>query len=258
MTVAPLSLGGEASAADIFRLRRVFDGIYMLTFPTQYDVSMHFVRAQEFYECPDDRFRGKPFRLIDFMRWYAVEREGAKGYFNYVTEWEGYNIPKHVFHKLFEQHGIPDENAYDRTMRAVYDTLNGLVGEGEPWYLVGCTEGSGCLEHEVAHGLWYVRPEYRSEVLGHIERMEVEHPSAHRAVRAALLAEGYTHEVLDDELQAYLSTGVAGRIVSYLGHEEYEDDRLEALRAPFVNTFERFLDDPSNQLPWRTRQQSRR
>lgn len=233
--------------SDVFRLRKIYEHIYMLTFPEQYDVNMHFLRLQEFYESPCDQFRGKPFKILDFMRWYAVERDGATNIFTYTDDWSGFNIPSWVFESLFVELNIPDENQYDVNMRAIYETIRQREGDSK-FYLVGCKEKGPAIEHELAHGLWHVEPKFKSKMNRHITRMKKMHPEAYDAISRALIKEGYTPDVIDDEIQAYLSTGIAGVAVSYLAHEGYEGEKLQQLKKPFEKVLVEYRD--KSDLPW--------
>lgn len=233
--------------SDVFRLRKVFDRIYMLTFPHQYDVNMHFVRYQEFYESPNEQFRGKPFRLLDFMRWWSVDRPDADGQFSYVHEWSGFNLPSWVLKKLFIDLNIPDENEYDITMRAVYETIRQREGNNV-FYLIGCVERGAAIEHELAHGLWYVLPQFQKEMVDNITTLQKEHPKAAEAIRAALIKEGYDSAVVDDETQAYLATGLGGSLSAFLAHEGYQGRKLSKLQKPFIDTFKQYMRQAD--LPW--------
>jgi hypothetical protein len=51
---------------------------------------MTFLRYQEFYESPSKKFRGKSYKLLDFMKWYASENDGI---FTYPRDWAGFNFP---------------------------------------------------------------------------------------------------------------------------------------------------------------------
>ncbi len=58
---------------------------------TMYEIGSLFIRMQEFYECPDERFRGKYFTLDEYMDWYAGRH--PQGKFSYFEDWAGFNIP---------------------------------------------------------------------------------------------------------------------------------------------------------------------
>ena len=232
---------------DVFRLRKIYEHIYMLTFQDQYDVGMHFLRYQEFYESPCNRFRDKPFKLLDFMRWYATEREGSDGNFTYTTDWAGFNVPSWVFEQLFVELNIPDENQYDASMRAIYETIRQREVD-DKFYLIGCIDKGPAIEHELAHGLWHVEPKFRNDMLHLIAELKERHLNAYNALEKALLKEGYSYTMLHDEIQAYLSTGLAGSAISHLEKEGYKGSQLTLLRKPFEEVLTSYRDKAD--LPW--------
>lgn len=72
----------------MLKLQKITDKIYHLHFDKQYDLAMHFLRYQEYYECPNDRFYKNSFTLAEFMHWYAKEY----GSFSYPEDWGGFNL----------------------------------------------------------------------------------------------------------------------------------------------------------------------
>jgi hypothetical protein len=232
---------------DVFRLRKVFDKIYLFTCPLQYDVNMHFCRYQEYYESPNDRFFRRRFTMLEYMRWYALERPDAEGTFSYVRDWSGFNCPSWVFKDLLYDVGIPDENAYDVTMRGVYETIRAREGD-EDFYIIGCRERGAAIEHEVAHGLWHVLPEYKEKMLEHCRRLRMDMPTIADAIKDCLIEEGYRADLVDDETQAYLATGLGGALAGKLSAAGCFGSGLDDVRSPFIATFDARLCDV--ELPW--------
>ena len=64
---------------------KIADGIYLLRFETQYEVTSTFLRVQEHYESP--QFHGRIFTLEQYMDWYVAEN----GAFTYFQDWSGFN-----------------------------------------------------------------------------------------------------------------------------------------------------------------------
>ena len=89
-----------------WKIERLYPGIYHLNFAEHYDLCMHFVRYQEYYEGPEHR--EKIFTLLDYMEWYAEEH--GKGGFTYASDWSGFNVPDWVLHQV-RNADIPDLNA---------------------------------------------------------------------------------------------------------------------------------------------------
>ena len=182
-------------------LTKIRDGIYHLEFETQQSLTAHFLRYQEYYESPE--FCGKPFQLMDFIRWYASQKRDKK--FSYFTDWKGFNVPANLILELYPQ--ITDENDHDEFMyciakMVVKDSPNGKA------YLIGTTleTETSALDHEISHGLFYVEPEYRRH-MGNLVN-SIPFPTREK-LRKSLIKMGYAEHVVDDEMQAYLATGLS-------------------------------------------------
>ena len=72
--------------------------IFVLTFDSQYDLCMSFLRIQEFYESPV--YHGRYFTLEDYMDYWS--KEYGQGSFNYLDVWNGFNVPGSVIKKWIE------------------------------------------------------------------------------------------------------------------------------------------------------------
>ena len=79
-------------------LYKISGNIFCLKFDNNYDLCMHFLRAQEFYESPFPEFKGKNFNLIDYMEKYA--KAYGDNVFTYPGDWCGFNIPSNVLKVL--------------------------------------------------------------------------------------------------------------------------------------------------------------
>ena len=75
---------------------KVADGIYLLRFKTQYELTSTFLRVQEHYESP--QFHGRIFTLEQYMDWY-VARYGS---FSYYQDWSGFNVPSTAFQPFYD------------------------------------------------------------------------------------------------------------------------------------------------------------
>ena len=51
------------------KVKKITDRVYLVTFTNRFDLTMTFMRYQEYYESP--KFRNKIFSLAEFMRWYS-------------------------------------------------------------------------------------------------------------------------------------------------------------------------------------------
>jgi hypothetical protein len=163
-----------------------------------------FMRYQEFYESDSDSFRGKGFKWQDYTKFYKEKTK--KDYLSYHEDWAGYNIPCDSIESCITK--IPDINFYDLIMFSVVDTIKSIVGD-DNYYLIGIDQSDGddpsLIFHEVAHGLWFSSPIYKRKQYNNIERMN---PNVRDSVAKKITGMGYGENVVDDEIQAYLSTGV--------------------------------------------------
>jgi hypothetical protein len=129
-----------------------------------------FMRYQEFYESDSDSFRGKGFKWYDYVKFYKEKTK--KDYFSYHEDWAGYNIPCTSIESCISK--IPDLNFYDLIMFSVVETLRSIVGN-DNYYLIGIDQSTGddpsLIFHEVAHGLWFVNPVYKTKQAKNIVRM---------------------------------------------------------------------------------------
>lgn len=213
-----------------FQLGEILPRIYHLSFDSRYDLAMHFLRVQEFYESPV--FFRKIFTLIDYMEWYSKTKGG--GAFTYPSDWSGFNVPSSALLSVYGPVSeIPDRNRYDDFMCLIVQQMY-RDAEGQDFYLIGTSKAGhqedgeeGVLSHEIAHGLFYTDRDYGRGVRKLLAEMD---GVVRQEMRAILLEMGYHTSTIDDEVQAYCATGPCQELESLL---------TEDLCAPFVEHFER-------------------
>lgn len=190
--------------------------IHHVSFPTRHLVTSTFLRFQEHYESPE--FSGKVFTLEDFMDWYAETR----GAFTYCEDWSGFNLPSSVF-APFRAGKFDPLTRKETWLLGLFDRV------AEPFYVIGTIEGGDALTHEIVHGLFSTADGYADEVRAALKA----HPLPKQ--RAVLKKMGYAAHVRDDELNAYLLTGMADEMASI---ERRESKRAgAALREIFIRRF---------------------
>ena len=167
------------------RKSRIADKIFLLRFDSQYALASTFLRIQEHHESPT--FRNRVFTLEQFMDWYA-ERFGA---FTYFEDWSGFNVPSIAFEPFYR-------GVFDPLLRKEKRLLALFRRERPPFYVIGIADEAD-LQHEVAHALYFTRPEYRREVQRAMRGYDT--TSLHKR-----LAPGYHRAVWADEVHAYLAT----------------------------------------------------
>lgn len=214
-----------------FDIHHITGRVYLFLFDDMFDLCMHFLRYQEYYESPE--FHGKNFTIIEFMEWYS--KTFGKGVFTYPNDWGGFNIPSNVIWKV-HTNSIPDYNKYDGAMLEAYNKISSntqLVAgctKYDNFYILGaCKTHLGVLGHELAHGLYATSDEYRDE----ITKCAMTLPDVVvKRMFEYLLKIGYTQHVLEDELQAYMATGVPTELM--------KDKVLVKHTAPFKNIFNKY------------------
>lgn len=183
------------------KLSKPFKGVIHIDVDSQYELTSTFMRLQEFYESPFEGFKGCFFTLEDYMDRYAE----YYGNFTYNIDWNGFNVPGNIVKRFFS-----DEFFMGRLLNKEFKMLEAIAPymKDEHFYLIG-THGSdaGYMAHEQAHAFYYLNPEYKAEMDALTETLDEE---VRGSIHDVLIKMGYCDEVLDDELQAYLSTDEDG------------------------------------------------
>jgi len=197
------------------RITALNEKIYLLSAPTQYEVAAAFMRFQEFYESPYKEIRGKYFTHEQYMDAYAQEM----GNFTYTSDWLGFNIPSHIYSKAVQTLNHKQIRSFlcrtsdpgelwvkeKELVRLVAETRK-ENGSPKKYYIIGACETDSAIQtskHEIAHALWYLYPEYKRVQK---ENSDCLPAKSEDKIKAMLLKRGYGKNVIQDELQAYLST----------------------------------------------------
>jgi len=169
--------------------------IVHLIFPTQYLMTSSLLRFQEHYESP--KFRGKIFGLEEYMDWYAATHGGT---FSYFEDWVGFNFPSHIL-RMFEG----DYSSKEEAVTLVVDGVMRKHGLDKCYVLGTAIGGEEAIDHEIAHALYSLYPEYARQV----NRLCRTHAEALKPLEAWLKGTGYHKKVWNDEVNAYLLTGLS-------------------------------------------------
>jgi hypothetical protein len=193
---------------DQIELFEVYPNIFALVIKDDKLRSRVFLRYQEFYESDSDAFRGQGFKWEDYIKFYKEKTK--KDYFSYHEDFAGYNVPCDTLEACMKK--IPDLNIYDMIMFSVVDTIHQIVGSNK-YYLIGIDQSNGedpsLIYHEVAHGLWFSDPMYKARMMRVIEKMD---PKVKHQMLKKIQSYGYGDNVYDDELQAYMATGLGSEM----------------------------------------------
>ena len=181
-----------------YKIKEVKPNVFAVIVKDKYDRAMLFCRAQEYYESPSSKFRGKNFSIWDYMKWY---HEQYKFGFSYGRDWSGFNIPLKTVRECYNKLTKP-ESPYDKVMDEI---LNKLKSESNDCYLIGSKDTEGeTFKHEVCHALYHTDKNYKKQM----DALTHGLPKKYYNVFASNLVQmGYTTKVVDDEIQAYLQYG---------------------------------------------------
>ena len=189
-----------------YKIEEVKPNVFAVVVPDGYHRAMLFCRVQEFYESPNEDFRGKNFGIWDYIEWYSREHNNA---FTYTSDWSGFNIPLKTawdcYEKLREH-----ESPYDKQMESIIRTIELRMFHKKSrrnWnaYIIGAANTEGdTFQHEICHGLYATNKQYKQLV----DEITLTIPTNdYLTFKNNLIEMGYTDKVIDDEIQAYLSFG---------------------------------------------------
>ena len=216
-----------------YKVEEVKPNIFAVLVKDGYHLPMLFCRVQEFYESPNDDFRGKDFSIWDYMEWYS--NTYGEGSFTYPADWSGFNIPFPILKECFELHfrDRSFETPYDIAMDEILKSLK-MRGE-DKMYVIG-TENieDQTFKHEVCHGLFYTNDEYKEKALGFVRTIDAD---TMETFKKNLLDAGYTESVIEDEVHAYLMFGHQ----SYSFSKGLEKELVDGLHADIYEILNSYI-----------------
>jgi hypothetical protein len=186
------------------------------------------IRAQEFWDSP--KFRNvEGFTLEEYMDWYVKNEVNEE--FDYLTYTIGMNLPSSVFFPFFEGRFDPLSESEKRAL----DKVHKVVSENPQCSVVASFDGNlKILRHEIAHGLFYTNPDYRTDVR---EILKTIHSQDRKSINQFLVRGHYHHATWLDETHAY--------VMFDLGHLRFDDVKTKRLQRPsrsFKQNFKHYFD----------------
>ncbi len=220
------------------KLFEMYPKVFAIVIKDDYLRSRVFLRYQEFYESDSETFRGQGFKWKDFVDYYKNKTE--QEIFTYHEDWSGYNIPCDSIESCMAV--IPDLNFYDLIMFCVVDTIRKRIGS-DKFYLIGIDQSTGedthLIHHEMAHALWFADPSYKKKMTELINNMD---KSTKTKMEQKIKGMGYGENVVNDEIQAYLSTGIIPQMSRI---KNIKKEQIE-----FSNFFDSYIDKfKANKIP---------
>jgi hypothetical protein len=204
-------------------LYKVADKIYSVIVEDRSLRAFLFLRFQEYYESSSSEFQNRNFKWDRYIQWYKSSEgpHGEKDIFTYGDDWTGFNLPSQAIENCLS--GIEDHNKYDDMMISIMKSIR--EDESGNFYLIAVDNldiNNDLLDHELAHGFYYTDVDYRNRMNSIINQMPREEVIG---ISNVIIGMGYNKSVLNDEIQAYMSTGIA-------------DDMSESL-SKYTSHFER-------------------
>lgn len=221
------------------QVEEIVDGVFHVVAETQYDLTSTFMRVQEFYESPFPEIRGHFFTHEQYMNTCArgSNRSGSEEIkFSYFEDWAGFNVPGNIFNKwvrLFSKKGLWEKE--QTLVDLIYEQLEKKTSK---FYVIGTyADGeSKTINHELSHAWFYLDPEYKKATLKLVRKLPT---TAKQQLKRYLKKDGYTPEVFDDEIVAYLSTSPMTSTAKQFGDETIPWDNV----LEFQETFEKFKEE---------------
>lgn len=156
---------------------------------SQEELNITFMRFTEFYESPNPKFRNQIFTIGQLKNWYST----TYGADTYHRDWTGFNIPSKVLDPF-------RQGLFDPLTENENELLNLFKYRYDDYYIIGAQNDS-VLRHELAHALYASNKRYRSSIDLYIKKNE----SSLKKISKYIIDKGYCKEVLNDELQAYIT-----------------------------------------------------
>ena len=156
---------------------------------SQEELNRSFMRFTEHYESPNPDFKNKIFTVGQLKRWYSI----TYGADTYHVDWSGFNIPSSVLKPFVE-------GLFDPLTSEEQNLLNLFKYRNDNFYIIGAQNNS-VLRHELAHALYSHNESYRKKIDSYIKQNT---KNLHKTSRY-ILEKGYCKDVLNDELQAYIT-----------------------------------------------------
>lgn len=154
---------------------------------SQEELGNTFMRFQEYYEGP--KFKGQIFTLGQLKSWYST----TYGADTYNVDWTGYNFPSIVL-KPFR------DGLFDPLTNEEQKLLELFRYRNDSFYIIGA-QTSDVLRHELAHALYGYSVKYKISVNQLIHKYNKELKKTIKYI----LDKGYDKDVINDELQAYIT-----------------------------------------------------
>ena len=173
----------------------------LFTFDNRKDLTLSMTRCQEFFENSNEHIRGKSFTFYDLIN-SQMDDNGNISYYSYF---DGFNFSSETYYdwvdSIREIYGNPQFTHHESDLY----TKIGNICIHDNFYIIGCLDDNSALDHELAHAMYYLDEDYMIK-MDQITARFYSRLTEYRSMVRALTALGYADHVIDDEIQAYMST----------------------------------------------------
>lgn len=181
------------------KLDEVYPGIFHVLSPNYKHIKETWMRFEEAYENPVFHIKKgfkKKFTKRDILKWWDTTEEGKK----HVYWFESFNIPSYILKPFYKGKFDPLNN----WEKALLKLLLPVFKKKKKFYIIGTVENPRTDEykHEVAHGLFYVSRDYRTEANKIISKLTRE--TLKKLDKYLHKGNGYDKSVLADERHAWI------------------------------------------------------
>lgn len=183
-----------------YSLTKLENNLFAIVVPNDYDRAMLFLRVQEFSDSP--RYKGKSFKLLDFMKWYAEETDEG---FTYAIDWAGFNVSYESAIDCYRKTQKSVLTRYDylflRILKRIAQQIGSLKAKA---YIIGVDAlNSYTMYHERYHAMYYLDDEYQKNVNEAIQRIP---KRVYERLAENLKQIGYSKDkyTINNEIQSYL------------------------------------------------------
>lgn len=209
---------------NLFVMKELQPGVFYLLFKDRIELAKTMLRFQEHFESP--MYRGKVFSKKEFEAWYRQKKNGK---FDYYDFWgDGFNIPSHVLNAFYSGE-FKNLTAKEKLI------LNAFRNRRHTkFYVIATAKNSETktFEHEIAHALYYLNPEYRAEIEQVLNSIDI------RPVEKFLkeFYGDYHDSVLRDEAHAWLMNNSEDLIKDGFNTQFYQETilQLQAIYAKYT------------------------
>lgn len=217
------------------KITKILPDVLHIDFDRIWYMSKYLGRMQEYAEHP--KFYKKVFTTSRVKKYYRNLKE------HFRTSSYGFNIPGWAFKAFWDKKFTPTES--ESEMLKVLES-HGYGPDSLLFYVIASAgesavkESLSAMDHEIAHALFYICPDYKNEILMVMAR----YPEEVERVRKVISEWSCYHpSVFEDECHAYLATESVSRLQ---GRFKLKD--VTTLHDEMNKIFQNYKEKLSNKL----------